>query len=473
MAKRLPEIVALAATLGAFLLRVHDLDFQSFWRDEMDAVLFASRSPSDLARMYVSVGDNGPLYFTVLHVWLLTAGTSDFAARFLSVIAGVATIPVLYVLGARLVSRWTGALAALLLAGAPYHIWYSQEAKMYSLVALVATLSVLLLHRAIHASSWGPWFFWLLLVSTGFYLHYFMALLIVAEAFAIVWAWRAGFPGARRGGAVLAALTIPFLPLAVWEIPLLLRGQATSYDPFSPGSLISILLDKFSVGMEHSTAWSTLLFAFLFVAGLALPGEADAREGRLLLIGWFALPLALYLIVSLRITVFLDRYLIIILPAFVLVLGRGLSAVAQRSVVVTTVASLGIAVLWLPGVWTPTPLKQDFKRSVAYLEQHYSREDTLVFVPAWERGYFDYYHPPPYTALDIPPVDSVGLGPVIDEATRALDHPTGTLWLVSVEPVYGDRDLQLQRWLDQNADLIEDVPFANLDLRHYRKRALP
>src|SRR5204863_287609 len=61
-----------------------------------------------------------------------------------------------------------------------------------------------------------------------------------------------------------------------------------------------------------------------------------------------------------------------------------------------------------------------------------------------------------------------GLDSASADVSDALKEPSATLWLVSVEPEYGDKHQQLQTWLDQHATLLDRAPLANLELRHYR-----
>jgi len=93
-------------------------------------------------------------------------GCSVVACRSLSVLAGVATVPLVALLGAALAGRTAGAVAALLLAFSPLHMYYSQEIRMYSLVTALCALSAWALNRSEgpHASlrpfageASGPW----------------------------------------------------------------------------------------------------------------------------------------------------------------------------------------------------------------------------------------------------------------------------------------------------------------------------
>ena len=130
----------LGLTWLAFALRVAGITAQSLWRDEVDALIFATRPLSELLGMFRQPGQNGPLFFLALRPWLAAVGQSEFALRFPSALAGALAVPIFYTLVRRLVDdRKPAAIAALLMATAPYLIWYGQEAKMYAaLTVLVA-----------------------------------------------------------------------------------------------------------------------------------------------------------------------------------------------------------------------------------------------------------------------------------------------------------------------------------------------
>ncbi len=81
------------------------------------------------------------------------AGSSPFSARYLSAWCGVATAPLTYVLGRGLGSRLGGVIAAALVAGSQFAVFYSQEARMYPLVALLGCLSVWACARTLRPSA--------------------------------------------------------------------------------------------------------------------------------------------------------------------------------------------------------------------------------------------------------------------------------------------------------------------------------
>jgi mannosyltransferase len=137
-------------TVLAAALRFATLGVQSYHHDEivtasrvlrdgfwhaMDAVGFSESAP--------------PLYYALAWVWTQLTGTGEFGLRSLSALAGVATVPVAYALGAELRGRRAGIAAAALVAVNPMLLWYSQEARGYALLAFLTALAALYFVRAL------------------------------------------------------------------------------------------------------------------------------------------------------------------------------------------------------------------------------------------------------------------------------------------------------------------------------------
>lgn len=127
--------------LLALILRLINLD-QSLWWDEAINIVYAKTSSFWWFITKYPIGDfHPPGYFVILWLWGHIFGFSEFMIRLPSVIFGVGTVYFTYLLGRELFNKKIGLLAALFLAIAPLHIYYSQEARMYSLAAFVVTLS--------------------------------------------------------------------------------------------------------------------------------------------------------------------------------------------------------------------------------------------------------------------------------------------------------------------------------------------
>ena len=131
-------ILALAAGL-----RFYNLGSQSLWSDEGNSAALATRSLVQIAQD-AAHDIHPPLYYWLLRLWTTVFGLSEFALRSLSAVLGTLLVLVIYGLGARLFNRTTGLAAAFIAAIAPFQVYYSQEARMYILVALEGALAALL-----------------------------------------------------------------------------------------------------------------------------------------------------------------------------------------------------------------------------------------------------------------------------------------------------------------------------------------
>src|SRR5512143_593762 len=98
--------------------------------DEATNVVLASQNPPDIIRPFITEDPHLPLYHLMLHFWMLLAGQSELAVRFVTVFAGVLTVTLTFVLGRSIFPGQPGiALMGAFLAGInPYLIWDAQDA---------------------------------------------------------------------------------------------------------------------------------------------------------------------------------------------------------------------------------------------------------------------------------------------------------------------------------------------------------
>jgi mannosyltransferase len=152
---RFRTVVALAVVavvaLGV-ILRFYT--HSALWLDE---ALTVDRARLPLGQIAGSVKHDGapPLYYYLLHFWMRLFGQSDLATRSLSGVIGVITLPVAWLAGNRFGGRVVGWTTLVLLASAPFAVYYSTEARMYGLVILLTGCGFLALHRALESPRPG------------------------------------------------------------------------------------------------------------------------------------------------------------------------------------------------------------------------------------------------------------------------------------------------------------------------------
>ena len=176
----LQATAALAAVLIlGFSLRLYGITSESIWLDEAFSIRLAKCDPLEIIRK--TAGDvHPPLYYLLLHSWIDLFGESEFSVRFLSLLFGFFTLCMFYRVGAQLFNRETGIASALILAVSEFHIYYSQEARMYSLVTLLTLLSFYFFLRLESRRS-TLWIGYLLSSILLIYTHVFGLFIILAQ----------------------------------------------------------------------------------------------------------------------------------------------------------------------------------------------------------------------------------------------------------------------------------------------------
>ncbi|HUT03666.1 MAG TPA: glycosyltransferase family 39 protein [bacterium] len=141
--------VARAGAVGILLLaaalRLWGLGAQSIWQDEAYSVVLAREHVGTIIQRQVE-DSSPPLYYVLLHFWIVIFGDSEFAARLPSALCGIGLVAATLLIASRLFGPKVGLGAGAMLAIAPLAVCYSQEARMYSLTPLLAVISVYLCH---------------------------------------------------------------------------------------------------------------------------------------------------------------------------------------------------------------------------------------------------------------------------------------------------------------------------------------
>jgi mannosyltransferase len=486
----------LILTWLAFALRVLGITAQSLWRDEVDALIFATRPVSELLGMFRQPGQNGPLFFLALRPWLAAAGPSEFALRFPSALAGALAVPIFYTLVRRLVGdRKPAAIAALLMATAPYLIWYGQEAKMYAALTVLAPASLLLTLEVARRGGWWRWALLYIITSLCFYTHLLAALIVPVQALWLVILPSAPSRPPRRwltAGIYLTALLLPYLPLLTWQAPTWLSPTHQTGHPFVPlGDILLVLISSFSRGILPVAQPATLLpYLLAAVAGALLwtlderrraraAGISPVRVMALLLIWLLLPPLAVYG-VSLGMPLFTDRYLIWAMPAFLALAGLGVVALARASRPLGWVTLAAILALNLlsAGVQTARPVKSDLRAAARYVTAQRQSDDLLIYQIPHIRYTFSYYASG-YTSGRNDPnaptflgVDGLYTNNGMSEAEAADRMARGTagaraVWLIASEaPMWDQRGLT-ERWLVQHGTPALNADFERVSVTRY------
>lgn len=305
-------VIALAGA-GYF----YELGRSSLWYDEAYSAAFAALSWRNLVEAMVHADGQGMPYYAFLHLWTVF-GDSETVLRIPSVLAALVAIGATYALGARLFGRWVGAVGAAFLGANPLFISLAREARSYSFAIAFATLSGL---AFVAANASGPsrpraWIAYVGASIAAAYGHLFGVFVVAAHVmYAVVMPRRVHL---RAFAVALGAFVVAIIPV-VW---IALSGDPSHLDWIPRTTLAGIT--GTGVAIAGSPELAGIDSILLVVAVLA--ARHSIIEGDRFLWCWLLVPIASAIALSFVRPILVPRYLSIVLPAFCLLLARGLSA---------------------------------------------------------------------------------------------------------------------------------------------------
>jgi mannosyltransferase len=184
---------------------------------------------------------------------------------------------------------------------------------------------------------------------------------------------------------------------------------------------------------------------------------------------WLLVPLLGLYLISTRVPMFVDRYLIWTAPAFYLLLARGLDQLRQRSAFVAGVCLAGLLTLNGVAIWQQNaePIKSDFRAAAAYLRQHRRPGELALFHISYVRDTFEYYYGAAVPAADGIPTDEATTPEAVDAAMRERTAGYHVVWLVLSEPEMWDARGMTVAWLDAHGQPTARADFARVSVIRY------
>jgi len=411
-------LILIAITLFGAYLRVHNLGTQSIWLDEA-ASYYMSHGNSVSGVWANTIADrHPPLHFLILH-FVSIFSSSEFMLRFPSAVFGIFTIPVIYKIGESLFGKKEGLISAFILSISSIHIFYSQEARMYSQMVLFSIASLYFLYRAYKENKNWLWAGFVVSASLGFYSFYYTIFVLIPEIlFYGIIQLKDSFRSRRivisdvknvRSFVfsmfvfliLVSPVLMPFISQSlsrISEVPTWGMGQSSDF--------IIIILKQYSTYTNTSYVF-LLLFIIGFIASIF---NKSQREQAILLGLMFTIPFMASYVLAAKMP-FSPRYLLFILPIYILSISRGITGIANfmyqipssgidksktSRVALMLIITCLIALLCLQPLssYYSTPQKNDWRAVSNYFHDVTNPGDVIVSLPGYMvkplKFYYDY-----------------------------------------------------------------------------------
>jgi uncharacterized membrane protein len=488
-------VLILLVVLGA-CLRIVGLGSQSLWVDELLTIKAASIGGSMGVRDFLT-NIQGPLHALIIHV-VGRYSTSEAALRAVSAAAGIAMIPVVYLLGREMVDRRTGLVAAGLAAVSPFAIWYSQEVRNYSLLMFLSAVATLAVWRIVVAHRRAQ-ISYVVSIVLGLYSNLSAAFLWLAHTwFAVGRLTRE--KRLRQWVVVCVVVGLMFVPLAValtrWVrvdsvaqrvtvAPLaadedLLRGDTTFSPMAIPYSLFTMVYGyalgpgaaELHVGsplhafVKH--AWlagpAGLVAALALLAGLSRLLKRGAA-GRLAL-AVIVVPLVATAILAItNIKPFNVRYAAVMLPIVLVTLGAGVTAFpGRRGAWLCAIVVLFSLLSFARYRALPAYQREDVRAAARYVKEH-EKPGDIVLVPV-VRDVFTFYFEGAADDFVLYRGQTRSSADILD-VVRERTEGHRRLWFVNSRLWHMDPGMRTPAALDGAYPRLDRVGFAGVKLSLY------
>lgn len=346
----------------------------SIWFDEAFSAYIAQFSFWDIAR-YTASDVHPPFYYWLLKVWVSLFGTTEVAYRSLSILFGAGAATVAFFLSRKLFGRKVAWVSFVFLVFSPMLIRYSDEARMYTLAALIVMGATYVMLKAIETKKRSYWVWYGLLVAVGMWTHYFTALAWLAH-----WAWR-GMQLWRKNDSFkefmkkffskewllsyifAVVLFLPWLPFMAFQLGVV-QGAGFWIGPVTASTPINYMTNYFFyLNQDHVQGWLALVFIAMIALIIILLPKAyrslgvETKSSFMLIASLaFVPPLLLFLtsLPPLRPS-FVERYLVpaivalSIFLAVVLISGTRSWRVGWR--IIPVIAVVGMMIVGITNVY--------------------------------------------------------------------------------------------------------------------------
>lgn len=365
-------------------------------------------------------GGRPPIYIILAHFWIKLFGTEEVATRSLSAIFGVASIPLIYLIGKELFDRKVGLISAFLMAISQFQIYYSQDIRYYSLFVLMTLVSYYFFVIALRNRNIINLTLYVLTTVLLFYTHAYGVFVIAAQNLYFLLRWRCHRSLAINWIISQAIILFAIMPKIFASLDKAVEGKAGPMNWLPEPSLWSPLItlrNFIGAGLDYPSLDTVIIGVSFFVVatgayilwmgkerwlgrvGDLLSGfkSVMSKGNELLLLAlWITIPILLPFVLSKIFgPMYHHRYMISASPAFYIILAF---LVARLGKVVPELISLGLVVIVVtPGLFEfyVSPVREQWREAAKYVEDNSTMDDVIIFADGGSgqnRRTFDWYY---------------------------------------------------------------------------------
>ncbi len=380
--------------IAGLVLFCYGINSESIWYDEWYTINVVNQpSTQSFLNQIVLTENNPPIYYMLLRLWVLVGNSFSlvYLRLFSAVMAGIGVL-VIYQFG-KLLNGWkTGILSALLYVTSPYILWYAQEARNMAFASVVSMAIVIYFYRFCTNRTKKDFIIATILQAIGLYTHSFLLAFIPAQIlYLLIKRDKKLLKQWSLAVVIVLVLYLFWAPFLAKQIMINKSYWLRSLSPFFPiNMMVHFSVGIFQFSHPGLVVLSTCVYTSLFVASIFFKMDKKRRltDQKLLLLFIFFMPIVLSVLISVLIKPILfegRRYLIVVVPIFLVIVSMGLSKIKNRQVFVSVLVLVVLMNLFCMRNLYKYHQKRYWNRTSDYLSE-FTRIGDGVFAVDHTRG---------------------------------------------------------------------------------------
>ena len=469
--------LVLMVLVGSFL-RFYMLGSESIWLDEAASLQYAEENVLKLFSGEIHDPGNPSLYYLLLHFWIQLFGVGEVGLRSLSAVFGILGIPLIYMLGRKLFDAETGLMAAFLLSVSSFHIYFSQEARMYSLAMFLTLFSALLFYRGLTESENIFWVGYVASSILSLYTHFMTVFILLSQAVFFIFFYWKHRSSLRIWLASQLSIALVFLPeFKDHVLPTFFIQRTYFYwQPRLDLTYLAWMLNQFVGEMLYIPPFLLLLIVLLVPVTLILLATLPSMRRKVeyqplsFLLLYLLFPIYVVFLLSLRLG--FPRYFIVILPAFLIVVARALLKVIKislkRSMILAVgVFSLILLVNSLPIYVLYSEVDKEQWREAANFIQNESVDDEIILISApYQEMTFNYYYKGKLRVVGLPKPNVM----LTEDSVHTETSNYGCIFLIYSHSEVTDPEMLILKTLKKSYEVVYLKEFYGIQIYFFEKR---
>lgn len=412
----------------------------------------------------VSENHHPPLFHFLQEYWI-QLGESEFILRLLSALFGTVSVPLIFLLGKRIAGKGVALSAAWLSAFSPLLIWYSQEARSYSLLIFIGLAAMLAAVNLFFKPNFGWAGLFIVTMTAAIYTHYGAFLLVPLQLCLIV--FLTARRQCRKKAVLLWLLSWIFIFGSYW--PWLRSPAARDFlNILKTGSYpVHFAADRLGLDPHGYMNILIIFLALVIVIGTFLSFRILQKHDRLWITlrnqRWFLKLLVSLFFIFLVVSVIpraysIKKQLVIIWPYVLLFFGWVWPWEHKNKKLLAVVLSFSLIFSLVNIFFIP---KDQWRQTVDYIHAQSQIGDLVLLLPNYMTFPFDYYDKGKMIRVGVEPLSFISQ---LDSIFK--NH--GRIWLVSNRAKIADPDRKIETWLETKVKLVMTKKFHLVQTRLYQ-----